>query len=487
MFREKVEDINNPLNAAIPAGFFLRFAAVLLDFFLFFTLVSVFYVPEQGESRIGFIVIFLTAITLYEIIFKNTPGKQLLNIKIVFERKAVRYHLIREVLKYLLGWLTVLSKPFGREKKYLHDRICFTHVRKLPSRFRPLKAVVLVILALNIFLTFGVGNVIWNWMKIYIDLKRVDTIPETVTLEQKTVSGEGPVLWNEGFRIRPPRNFNGMKMERSSLMSGYDITYNDQERGLGIFVLLANLFHPCMKCLPETGNGWRLVLPCSKSPTAVQDAVFNVSLKDRYFIWNPLDMIRTNMRLFDKDISTKGIGDDFIFRRLVRNGISIVWVFSEIKPDVESDVPLRFFKDILYLATPSTYGELIVLWKGKFRDEQLVWTLINTLELWEPGPGDLDREFQLARKHRSIPHAVNAFRLSNRKYETGEFLFQLLSEKGTTFEKRAFSLAILSLKDRRYKKLAYLTWEWRGKKHQDEIPTPAEIEAIIDRVMKRKK
>jgi uncharacterized RDD family membrane protein YckC len=471
------------------AGIILRFTASLIDFFLFFTSGTYFFFVPNDDTFGIFLIMVSAAVVVFEIVLQDTPAKRLLRMKVIYERKSFGIYLLRPFLKYLLGIVSFLFIPFNRKRQWLHDRLTRTTVVRYPSRYWNLRAIGVILLVVNIFLTFGVGNIVWKSISQEIDFKRVGTVPERVSLQQVPVSVDEPILWNEGWRIRPPRNFKGMKMERSNRMSCYDITYNDQERGLGIFVLLEKLFHPCIKCVPETDNVWRLVFPCRQSPKAVQDAVFDVSLKDRYFAWNPLDMIRTNMRLFEKDVSTNGIGDDFVLRRLERNGISIVWVFSEIEPDVEATVPLRFFKDILYLATSSTYGELIVLWKDRPRDEQLVWKLIDTLELWEPGPADIDREFQLALKYRSIPHAVNAFRMSDGKYETGEFLFQLLSEKGTTFEKRAFSLTIPGLKDRRYKKLAYLTRDWQGKKisKRSRRRTPSEqIDAIVDEVMKRK-
>lgn len=460
----QVENVEKIENGGKRAGIILRFIATLLDFFVFFTSVSYFYIPVQGKSKGTFSLLILAAAVLYEISFKNTPGKQLLKMKTIYERKALRFYLLRPVLKYLLGAISVLFKPFNRKRQWLHDRLSRTIIVKAPCRLRPLKAIVFFILGLNIFLTFGLGNLMWGLMKEKIDFDRVNTIPERITVEKTTVPGENFTVWNSGWRMSLPRNFRGMDMENGYGWNGYGISSNVKQKTLGIFIGFMNFNHPCTKCEPKTGNVWRIVLPCDKSPIAVQDAVFNAALKDRLLIWNPLNMLRINSLLFEKSINISGIGNDFSLRKLNQNGISIVWLITEMPPGMELEPKIPFFWDTLFLATPSDYGVLIVLWKGKPRDEQLVLKLIGSLEFRPSGPSDIDEQFELAKKHRSIVHAMNAFRMSEKnRYNIGELLFHLLSEKGTAAEKSSFSLTISSLgkEERRYLKMAYLTREWR--------------------------
>jgi len=455
------ENVNGIESAGERAGIILRFTAGLMDFLLFYTGGTYFFSPDTVSFEI-FLLLILAATILCEIIFQDTPAKKLLRMKIVYERKTFGFYVLRPFLKYLLGAVSFLFKPFNRKRQWLHDRLSHTMVVRYPSRYWNLRAIGVILLVVNIFLTFGVGNIQWKRIRKTIDLKRVDTVPERVTFEQPAVLGDDITFWNNGWRVRMPRIFKGMNMESTYRWNIYGRAYTDQNVSIGIYIILDDDSHPCTICETETGTDLKHALPCDQSFVAVQDAIFNASLKDRFFIWNPLNMYRINALLSEKGSYVWGIGDDFFLRRLERNGISIVWVYTEIPPRWESGSHLGYYKDTLYLATPSQYNKLFILWKDIPRDEQLVWELIGSLELWDPEPADIEKEFELAGEQRSIPHAMNAYRMSNKKYEVGKLLYQLLSEKGTAAEKRSFSFVIKNLgeADRGYKKLIYLTREW---------------------------
>lgn len=488
MTEENVKGID---GAGKRAGIILRLTAGLMDFFLFYTGGTYFFSLDTVSFEI-FLLIVIAAAVLYEIVLQDTPAKKLLNMKTVYEKKTLVFYVLRPFLKYVLGAVSFLFKPFNRKRQWLHDRLTHSMVVRRPCRYWNLRAIGVILLVVNIFLTFGVGNLKWKAISKKIDLKRVNSVPERVPMEPVVVSGDSFTFWNDGWKIRLPRTFGGKKIESTYLSNIYGRTYTDENIPLGVYVAFLDLLHPCTICETEIGKDWRLALPCDQSYVDVQDAIFNVSSIDRLFAWNPIIMFRTNVLLLQKSKYIRGIGDDYFLRRLDRNGISIVWVYTEIPPRWESESHLYYFTDTLYLATPSRYNELHIMWNDTPRDEQLVWQLIGSLELWDPGPEDIEKEFELAGEQRSIPRAMNAFRMSNKKYEAGELLYQLLVEKGTAAEKKSFPFFIKDLgeTDRRYKKLIYLTREWRGKRHRDEVsekPTPEQIKAVVDSVMKKKK
>lgn len=450
-------------NTGKRAGLILRAVAFIIDIFLAFTLITFLYVPDRESKGILF-PLALAALLLFEISFRDTPGKKLLRLKTIYEKESFKYLLLRHILKYTLGSLLALFAIFNRKRLYLHDKLCHTTVKKIPCRFRALRAILLFILSLNIFITFGWGNVIWGWVnqEIIIDSRRVNTLPQKITMESLKIPGEYAVIWNNDMRFQMPSIFKGMTLENCGGFNGYGIIPTADMGKCGIFVGEVQFTHPCTQCEIPEDSPLRVYRPCHLTPVEFQDYVFNATMKSRFFIWNPLNMYEVNSRLIEKFSHVLGIGDDFFIRKLDKKDISIIWIYRERLPRPTARGKIRFFMDTIYLATPSSYNVLLVIWKKMSRDEKLVWQLLQSLELHTPSSRDIDEEIKLAKEHQNIVHAVNAFRMSKKKYKIGELLFNMLRQKGTPAEKNSFRISIgdLGKKDRRYLKLIFLTQDW---------------------------
>ncbi|MCP4152409.1 MAG: RDD family protein [bacterium] len=446
------------------AGLILRLLATLLDFFIFFTLVTFVLVPDMEKmSAFFFVEAALTA--LYEVIFRTTPGKQLLGMKIIYDNATPRAILTRLISKYIFAALVLLlSFPFTRKRQWIHDKFSRSRVVKKPYPFRFLWGVLYFIVGLNILATFGVGNLTWERIAQIetISLKRVDTLPGEITPGEPCSSENYFTVWNRGLRYRLPLKLNGTELKCNYRFHGYGFEPPSRKGVYGVRVVALSSRPHCDVCSQEDDSFMRLIKSCKKSPEEMQRLVNEVTVRDRFFVWNPLNMMQVQYRIMTKAMLLEGIGDEFAYRKVYKNGRAITWVYTKDLHTVLGHVcgTIRF--DQIYLATETESRTLFIAWKGRKRDEQFVRDVIASLEICSPGPGDIEREIQLAKTHRSIPHALNAFRMTGKKYETGELLYYLHLEKGTEAEKRAFAHRISQCDeiDRRYLRLIYITRGW---------------------------
>lgn len=149
------------------AGIFIRLFAHLIDFFIWFSFLSYFYVPITSEDeRIGSFTLLILGISIiFEIIYKTTPGKFLLKLQTVFEKESLTRQVLRPILKYLLGIFSLIVYPFNKKRRLLHEMLTRSMVRKLPVKKRFLRGIGAFILGLYVFVTFGLGNIMWEAAK----------------------------------------------------------------------------------------------------------------------------------------------------------------------------------------------------------------------------------------------------------------------------------------------------------------------------------
>ncbi len=455
-----------------PAGILIRWAALWLDFFFFFTLLSFFYIPPRGESRAGFTLLLLLLPILWELLLGESPGKKVLRLETVYQEGHRGYRWLRPFLKYTLVILNLVTKPFNRRRKCLHDLLCHSTVVKKKCSYRPFKALGFWLLGLNIFLTLGLGNFLWAWgtTELY-DLERLNAMPETVSLETMEASENEISVRGRGLKYRLSTTYKALPLENALSFNGYGLKRAGNGRLRGTFVFENHRFLPYLACKESAGRLKKWLFSCHPSPRVFLDRLFNTTPSERWLAWNPLSLMRHYNRINGKNAYLRSVetgrNEAFSFRRIERDGVTLWWVYLEL-PAHEKDVgQIRVFSDYIYIATDTDLKGVMVLWKGVPRDERMVRRLIASMESIEHAhtPEEIEEEIRLAKEEHSIFHALNAFRLTGKTFEAARVLYGLLKEKGTDYEKHSFASRIsgLTQEDIRYSRMIYKTRAWLHK------------------------
>lgn len=446
------------------AGIFTRFFVHLIDFFIWFSLLSYFYVPVGHERRGNFILLILGVSISFEIIFKTTPGKFLLKLQTIFEKESLIRQVMRPILKYLLGIFSLVILPFNKKRRLLHEMLTRSMVKKLPCKKRFLRGIGAFILGLYLFATFGIGNIAWEVMKRKSKFDQLFDIPQKFSVPQKKHTTTGIPVWQDAIRFYLPEKIHNHSMESHPLWHSYGIKEMDSKIYRGISILSYKNFHLYHLCKDDITGLYDKCLPCDLNPEQFQKEILYTTPKERWLVFDPISLVKLIVKLTHKAIFITASDNSYFTREIHKNEFTIYWVFKSYKSlQMESKIPF-IYADELSIASSGYYTSLFIAWRGLQRDEEVIYRILDTLERVPPSKKLLEMESNLARRQRSIPAAMNAFRISDNSYESAELLYTLLLEKGTDLEKRDFSRRIVRNedKDRRYKKLIFMTNKWKG-------------------------
>lgn len=116
----------------IYAGFFRRFVALIIDFFIL--ILPSFFVGGTysiwGGSGFGFILWFLYKPFFESSILCGTPGKAIMGIVVVTENEQARLSFKQAVIRFFSSYISFficfigyLMQPFTSKRQTLHDMI----------------------------------------------------------------------------------------------------------------------------------------------------------------------------------------------------------------------------------------------------------------------------------------------------------------------------------------------------------------------------
>jgi hypothetical protein len=252
-----------------------------------------------------------------------------------------------------------------------------------------------------------------------------------------------------------------------SLLSFFYVPGGEEEKGnryLGITIISGKNYHFYHHLCEDVNTGpSNKFLPCGLNPQQFQKEIFYTTPNDRWLVLDPISLVKLMVKLTFKRVYAAGYENIFFIREIREKEFTVFWVHTALEPIQMKNKVADVYADELFIAGSAYYTAFGIFWKGLLRDEKVIYKILDTLERIPPSKKLLETESNLARRHRSIPAAMNAFRISDNSYESAELLYTLLLEKGTDQERRDFSRRIARNedKDRRYKKLIFMTRKWQ--------------------------
>jgi hypothetical protein len=289
-------------------------------------------------------------------------------------------------------------------------------------------------------------------------------LPQKYSVPQKKRTTTGIPIWKDGFRYYLPEKIQDHQMESHPLFQSYGREKVNENRYLGITIISGKNYHFYHHLCEDNNRGpFDKFLPCGLNPQQFQKEIFYTTPNDKWLVLDPISLVKLMVKLTFKGVYTTGYDNIFFIREIREKGFTVFWVHTALKPIQMKDKVAYVYADELFIAGSEYYTVFGIFWKGLQRDEEVIYSILDTLERVPPSKKLLEKESNLARRQRSIPAAMNAFRISDNSYESAELLYALLLEKGTNLEKRDFSRRIVRHedKDRRYKKLIFMTNKWQ--------------------------
>jgi uncharacterized RDD family membrane protein YckC len=202
-----------------------RILAFLIDIFLYGAIefaASLEIAPRTGHPRVVFLGL-VSCFFLYEWRFRNSPGKQILGLETRFADPGVRYQLVRFLLRYFAGIISVLYVPFNRKRQLLHDRLAGSRVEKESCRLRWLRGTAGLFFAFNLFVVAALQEAIRSRFQ-GLDRDRLDRIPERRTMGHVPDSDASIRQRLDDFEWRVPLVYRGMQLESFPLGNAYALT-----------------------------------------------------------------------------------------------------------------------------------------------------------------------------------------------------------------------------------------------------------------------
>lgn len=453
------------IDRAKLAGRLLRCLSAGLDGFFELVLVFVLVSPESMADRDApfdwMRVVPYLAIFVMEIAFNTTPAKLLLGLSVVYQEPGVFARLKRTVPKYFCAFIPFLPVLFTRDRQGIHDRFARAYVLKKDVRLRALRATAGLLAGIYLIATFGMGPLFDLLVDRRVDWERVNQSP---TAWEAPAASDEPRLsiWNDGLRYELAPRVAGLGLEETYYSHPYRRRLGpDRPRGV-VLSSHQRLDHPVNLCQDYPLFSW--FLPCRESPILIQDAFFEVTATERFYL-SPLTMVGLNAAIIAKNIALSGEPDFFFFRRIAREDLTIVWVGTRDRNVKDDGTETIVDRDTLYIASEDdfTVGEFV--WAAVPRDEQLIRDFIATLRFEAASEGAAEAELSEARRTRSKTAYFNALRLGTDKLVAAEALYEIFRRGGSTFERDRFASWIRShvqeTGDLRFLTLLEKTESWR--------------------------
>jgi len=238
-------------------------------------------------------------------------------------------------------------------------------------------------------------------------------------------------IWNAGVRSSLPERWRELPLQDTVYHHVYSRPGGKRINRPSLLILNGPVGHPFELCREIPFIGW--YLPCDGSPEAVQKALFETTLADRFYL-SPLRMLAFNAAVFAKSSYLEG--DDLeTFRSVVRPEESIVWIATR---DRTSAGKQTLEVDHFYVAGNNEFAHIAFIW-GFPRDPALLADFLASLHVEAASEGQAAAELGDGRVRGSKHALLNALRMARDKWEPAVAVFESYRAAGTGYERAAFA------------------------------------------------
>jgi len=452
------QDVSETSTPALLADRFVRLLAALGDFFLILTFLLLLFVSMSEKTEI-FILLYIIHSMVLDVLIKKSPGKLFLGLEIQYQKDKFFYRFIRSLLKTIIplfAYLTILDAP---KRRGWHDRAGKSIVVQYPTSHRILKGIGFLTFSLYLFLLIGVNRFFEYPRDKDFSQKKVRVLPQKKEIPPLLINQSLSEIQLDNIQFNIPGSFSGMKLYYNHLGIFYASDQPDHSRHPPLIIAPLQDFHPITFCENKETHFYYSFY-CGLPPDQLQKVILEANPMKRWIILNPLTRFKLNWLVMYKNICLMHERYPLFIRHIQKKESSIFWI-GEAEPNTKNAD--HSITETIYIADHTRYQVICLVWRRIPRDENLVWQVLRTLIFTETGKLDIQKEIELAKQERSIERAAQVYRLSKKKYECAELLYELLTENGSYWEKKYFARSIQKEKeqDLRFQKLVFLTRHWQ--------------------------
>jgi hypothetical protein len=302
-----------------------------------------------------------------------------------------------------------------------------------------LRALASVAVILYFGLLLSAGALIARLTDEKLAMNRVEVVPTTIAPPAAVAGGIEHRFAHVTFRTPPAIGAWDVELAGCCVLFG-GAPDNDVINP-GVLIFVSRDLHPFDYCNGVRSDAIATLSGCRQTPLDFQRMVAGATTRDRWKIWNPLQVIRTNFALVAKNIYFEETDGARPLQRFSLGDAEVLWLrghrtIVKKKEQATADI------DRFLIAGANDYIAIDIVWKKVARDPHIVDLVASTLRFAKPGSSDAAQELTAASSGDALRHLMNAARIAPGDATIAMRLRNELATHGTSRQRHLFALTI---------------------------------------------